>query len=608
MRRKDSRLWAYTFALLALVAWLASTLPPVLAPAVPAWLLLLFPVLQLLVWQNGFPAPAMGMLSMERVPQIAVLCLFPVPLAALLNAAPALLWPFVNRHYRSDSWSLAALRALHNAGMIWLMSWVAGSVYAVMGGALPLRALDAAVLLPLLALALLLQLVNSTMIIAYYALDGRDVRQLLTPGYLLLDLLFVPFGILLALVVANNGVDVLLLFLALVLLFVVSLRSLHESRAQVQSRLETLDAVSRYRPGAVAASRLDGALEGLCQRVRALFRYRLLFIALHDAEARRIDKRIEEVDGVRQPPCSWPDDTGLVSAVLGSGEPLLIDDWNEVPEAQRQRAVLQPGEQPGCVLMAPVKLGERVLGVLSIQHPTPFFYSKADKNALLALAENAAPLIADAQTFDELEAYRQRLEDRVHERTGELERSLAQNAVLLDEVRLKSALLERQSREDSLTGIANRRCFDERLQTEIERAERYGEALSLLLIDLDHFKCINDSLGHAGGDQVLRETAVLLRARLRQSDLAARIGGEEFALLLPCQDVHGAEAVAEQLREGFAAHDFATGQGDRLRVTLSAGIAQWRAGQTRDGLLRRADQALYRAKAEGRNRVVRAID
>jgi diguanylate cyclase (GGDEF)-like protein len=608
MRRKDSRLWAYTFALLALVAWLASTLPPVLAPAVPAWLLLLFPVLQLLVWQNGFPAPAMGMLSMERVPQIAVLCLFPVPLAALLNAAPALLWPFVNRHYRSDSWSLAALRALHNAAMIWLMSWVAGSVYAVMGGALPLRALDAAVLLPMLALALLLQLVNSTMIIAYYALDGRDVRQLLTPGYLLLDLLFVPFGILLALVVANNGVDVLLLFLALVLLFVVSLRSLHESRAQVQSRLETLDAVSRYRPGAVAASRLDGALEGLCQRVRTLFRYRLLFIALHDAEARRIDKRIEEVDGVRQPPCSWPDDTGLVSAVLGNGEPLLIDDWNEVPEAQRQRAELQPGEQPGCVLMAPVKLGERVLGVLSIQHPTPFFYSKADKNALLALAENAAPLIADAQTFDELEAYRQRLEDRVHERTGELERSLAQNAVLLDEVRLKSALLERQSREDSLTGIANRRCFDERLQTEIERAERYGEALSLLLIDLDHFKCINDSLGHAGGDQVLRETAVLLRARLRQSDLAARIGGEEFALLLPCQDVHGAEAVAEQLREVFATHDFATGQGDRLRVTLSAGIAQWRAGQTRDGLLRRADQALYRAKAEGRNRVVRAMD
>jgi diguanylate cyclase (GGDEF)-like protein len=180
--------------------------------------------------------------------------------------------------------------------------------------------------------------------------------------------------------------------------------------------------------------------------------------------------------------------------------------------------------------------------------------------------------------------------------------------VLLDQVRLKSALLERQSREDSLTGIANRRSFDERLQTEIERAERYGEALSLLLIDLDHFKHINDSLGHAGGDQVLCEAAVLLRDRLRQSDLAARIGGEEFALLLPRQDARGAQAVAEQLREGFATHDFATGQGDRLRVTLSAGIAQWHAGQTRDDLLRRADQALYRAKAEGRNRVVRAID
>jgi diguanylate cyclase (GGDEF)-like protein len=597
MRSKDSRLWAYDAVLLAAAAWMGWNLGWPATGWPPAEVALGFVLLQLLVWQYGFPAPALGLLSMERVPQVAALCLFPLPQAALLNAVPALLWPFLNRRYRQNSWVVGVQRALHNACMIWLMSLAAGAVYSGLGGPLPLRALDPVAVLAVLALAAALQLINSAMMLAFYALDGRDVRRLLTPSYLLLDLAFVPFGALLALVHANNGRDVLLLFVALVLLFVFSLHALAESRAQIQRRLETLDAAVARDAG--GGSRLDAALEGLFRRIRTLLGFRVGFVAMHDPARGAFDVRIEEVDGRRLPLSRKPLDEGLAGHVFATGEPELIDDWDRLRPELRGRAVVAPGERPGCVLMVPMKFGGKVIGVVSIQHPEPHHYSRADKNALLALAEDAAPLIADAQTFDELDAYRLHLEDRVEERTRALEETLQKNAALVDELQAKGELLERQSREDSLTGLANRRSFDEQLQREIERARRYGHALGLLLVDLDHFKRVNDGAGHAAGDAVLRIVAEVMRARARGTDLVARLGGEEFAVLLPETSAEGARISAEQLRQAVAGHDFSEARVGS--VTLSVGVALWRHGDSSDDLLRHADQALYRAKAEGRN-------
>ncbi len=203
--------------------------------------------------------------------------------------------------------------------------------------------------------------------------------------------------------------------------------------------------------------------------------------------------------------------------------------------------------------------------------------------------------------FDDLDDWRLRLEDSVAERTHALEKSLEANAALLAELQAKSELLSRQSREDALTGLANRRSLDERLLVEIQRAARYGQPLGLVLVDLDHFKRINDSAGHAAGDEVLRVVADVMRSHARPSDLLARIGGEEFALLLPAQAVDGAGRAAELLRAAVAVHDFSAVD-PGLRVTLSAGVACWSPGQSSDDLLRHADQALYRAKAEGRDR------
>ena len=164
--------------------------------------------------------------------------------------------------------------------------------------------------------------------------------------------------------------------------------------------------------------------------------------------------------------------------------------------------------------------------------------------------------------------------------------------------------LERLARTDPLTGLANRRHFMERLEQEVERSDRYGRPLSLVALDLDHFKSVNDTHGHAAGDEVLREAARALDSVCRDVDLAARMGGEEMALILPETDITGARIVAERVREHIAGAPCRSPSGRSFRVTASLGVAMARAGASGEALLQAADEALYRAKSAGRNLVV----
>ncbi len=156
---------------------------------------------------------------------------------------------------------------------------------------------------------------------------------------------------------------------------------------------------------------------------------------------------------------------------------------------------------------------------------------------------------------------------------------------------------------DALTGLPNRRAFRDALATETRRAERSGAVLSIAVIDLDHFKAVNDGIGHDGGDAVLRHVAGVLDESLRGHDLVARVGGEEFALLMPGTGLAQALQGLERLREAVQVRPFQYG-GRRLDITLSAGVAQLAPGMAEDEALLAADRALYRAKREGRNRVV----
>jgi diguanylate cyclase (GGDEF)-like protein len=178
----------------------------------------------------------------------------------------------------------------------------------------------------------------------------------------------------------------------------------------------------------------------------------------------------------------------------------------------------------------------------------------------------------------------------------------AQAGVALENARLHD-LVQRQAITDDLTGLVNRRRFLAVLDAEVERAAQFGSGIGIVLIDLDDFKGVNDRFGHHSGDRVLAAFGSLLREHIRDVDLAARLGGEEFALLLPEVEGRDAVLVAERLRRSLAERPIVSVEGNALSSTASFGVAQYRPGDTGEDLLRLADDALYRAKGEGKNRV-----
>jgi diguanylate cyclase (GGDEF)-like protein len=165
------------------------------------------------------------------------------------------------------------------------------------------------------------------------------------------------------------------------------------------------------------------------------------------------------------------------------------------------------------------------------------------------------------------------------------------------------ASVAEQAMIDPLTGVANRRGFEHALTIELERSARRGHPLALVIADLDDFKAVNDRHGHDAGDAVLVRLADGLRAAVRSADTVARLGGEEFALLLPETTLDGALAVAERARVAFEASDVRLRGGGRLFVTASFGVADYPVSPDRASLLHDADQALYVAKGHGKNRV-----
>jgi len=158
---------------------------------------------------------------------------------------------------------------------------------------------------------------------------------------------------------------------------------------------------------------------------------------------------------------------------------------------------------------------------------------------------------------------------------------------------------------DALTGLHNRRYMETHVGTLVEQAASRGKPLTVLVLDIDYFKAINDTHGHDAGDDILREFALRIRKSIRGIDLACRYGGEEFVVVMPETDLAVATLVAERLRRRIAGEPFPIQQGARsVEVTISIGIAALGGSDNAASVLRRADQALYRAKRDGRNRVV----
>ncbi|TDA69702.1 MAG: sensor domain-containing diguanylate cyclase [Clostridia bacterium] len=182
------------------------------------------------------------------------------------------------------------------------------------------------------------------------------------------------------------------------------------------------------------------------------------------------------------------------------------------------------------------------------------------------------------------------------------------NALMYLEIKRQAMLLEQRAVTDGLTSLYNHLHFHQTLSAEIRAAQENGQPLSIILGDLDFFKRLNDTYGHLFGDTVLKEVAGIMSLSVAAAGgIAARYGGEEFAAILPDTPLAGAAEIARDIRQRVASHPFADPEdGQEVKVTMSLGVAEWVAGEAKSDFIDRADTALYRAKQEGRNRVVAA--
>lgn len=235
--------------------------------------------------------------------------------------------------------------------------------------------------------------------------------------------------------------------------------------------------------------------------------------------------------------------------------------------------------------------------------------SSSQDREFIAIAESLYSTAQKISAYrDELTELNRNLENKVEERTAEVIRI---NQDLQREIgvrkEIETALMESERRyrelsiQDSLTGLYNMRHFYTQIENEVARAKRYGEVLSMLLLDIDDFKRYNDTWGHLEGDKVLVRLADIIRECMRRTDSAYRYGGEEFMVALPSTSGAEAEKVAERIRSGFATQPFMVGD-QTIMLTLSVGVAQYRAPEDLSRLLDRADKNMYAAKNQGKNR------
>lgn len=303
---------------------------------------------------------------------------------------------------------------------------------------------------------------------------------------------------------------------------------------------------------------LEESLKAVTDAAMRLVRASHASIRLLDASGRELLSGARSGEGSDQRPMTFRRAEGVIGWVTENRDGVRIADVAAderfKPHAGRQ------GFRIRSILAEPLWSAGEIIGVLSVASPDKDAFSVDDQLLVRVLANCSAPPIERAR-------------------------------------------LRRLAMTDDLTLAYNQRYLSPRFNEELERSRRTGQPVSLLLMDLDNFKRINDSYGHADGDAVLRTFADRVRSLVRRLDVFIRRGGEEFLLVMPATNLDQAKTTAERIRQRIADKPFDVAHGDAIHQTVSIGAAAWDGAESPEAFERRADQAMYAAKAAGRDRV-----
>ncbi len=343
-------------------------------------------------------------------------------------------------------------------------------------------------------------------------------------------------------------------------------RALSLKSAELEQRLRERALLFDIVRASASEQELDEVLDDIAGRLGKALHLRECLLFLVDAETRRLTLRATY--GFTKPGELLERivlfDEGALGDVAQTAEPMIVGDL----EKHEGAPIWEPIPPQGSIAIVPVSHQGRITGVMAATRAERSGFSDVEAGLLGAIGDQLGLAIRHTQLFDEL---------------------------------------RRGSQHDDLTGLGNRRLLRIRLEDELHRAERFGQAVSVLAIDIDHFKALNDRHGHPTGDASLRKLAGLMTRNLRRIDTIARIGGEEFVVLLPRTTLAEAAQVGDKLRSIVEGTEFPGGEGQPGgMLTISVGAASLGPDETGADLLARADTALYEAKDQGRNCVVTA--
>jgi diguanylate cyclase (GGDEF)-like protein len=340
-------------------------------------------------------------------------------------------------------------------------------------------------------------------------------------------------------------------------------RDLTSKTAELAQRLAERNLLFEVLRESAASQNLSNVLDALVTRLGPVLRLREVAVLL------------KKSDGSFQVAAAWgfPDPKAVIGRSILPGEGVAVDATNEgrsvliddVTQAPQYLAFWGQVAREGSFLSVPIRAANNTIGALVLTRPPADPVTETETAYVEAIADQVALAIHNAQLF---------------------------------------ARLEELSTTDELTGLPNRRYFNDRLAREMSQARRWGHPLAVLVVDIDHFKKLNDREGHAAGDRALIAVGARLRAALREVDVVARWGGEEFTVILERTKEPDALVVAEKLRKAVEelVVDGAAGQPDG-KLTVSIGVAELTEGEDAASLVQRADRAVYQAKKSGRNRV-----